>query len=397
MDLREEPGLGTAQRRLLAALSAAVFMVNLDARVVAPLLPMLAVELDVSLARSAWLVSAYMLPYGLCQLMFGPLADRYGKIAVCSYAMLAFSVGTACTSLWPSFGAIVTLRALTGAAAAGLIPLTLAYIGDTVPYSRRQATLGRLMARAGAAQALSTSLGGSIAALMSWRAVFPSLGGLAGVAAIALYVAGRAERQRPTVAGKRHPYADVLRAPGMRPLLALVATEGFLFMGGFSYLSGLLEARFALGSLAIGGVLSLMGVAQLVAAQLLPAILRRFSERTLLASGGGALGAAYLASAFANHWAWVAVACCSLGAGFILCHTTLQTRATEAFPRGRGTAVGLFAFSLFLGSGIGTALLGVVLEAAGFSVLFVLVGLLLFAFTGVAMRALGQPNPAGSV
>src|SRR5262245_9551104 len=111
------------QRRLLLALGAAVFMVNLDARVVAPLLPTLASELGTSLSRAGWLISAYMLPYGLFQLLFGPLADRFGKIAVCTWAMAAFSVGTACTALWPSFAAIVTLRALTGAAAAGLIPL----------------------------------------------------------------------------------------------------------------------------------------------------------------------------------------------------------------------------------------------------------------------------------
>lgn len=50
------------KRRLLWALGAAVFMVNLDARVVAPLLPTVANELGVSLARAAWLMSAYMLP-----------------------------------------------------------------------------------------------------------------------------------------------------------------------------------------------------------------------------------------------------------------------------------------------------------------------------------------------
>ncbi|HKO92232.1 MAG TPA: MFS transporter, partial [Polyangiaceae bacterium] len=154
------PEPSSDQQRLLVALGAAVFMVNLDSRVVAPLLPTLALELHVSLTQAAWLVSAYALPYGLCQLMFGPLADRYGKVTVCSHAMAAFSVGAACTSLWPSFAAILTLRVLTGAAAAGLIPLTLAYIGDTVPYARRQATIATLMASAGAAQALSTSLGG---------------------------------------------------------------------------------------------------------------------------------------------------------------------------------------------------------------------------------------------
>ncbi len=377
-------------RRLLWALGAAVFMVNLDARVVAPLLPTVASELGVSLAKAAWLMSAYMLPYGMCQLMFGPLADRYGKIAVCSHAMAAFSVGTACTSLWPSFEAIIALRALTGATAAGLIPLTLAYIGDTVPYERRQATIGALMATAGAAQALSTSLGGSIAALLSWRAVFPLLGAVSLIATLVLYASGRDERRRPTYNAARPAYAAVLRAPGMRSLLALVAAEGFLFMGGFSYLSGLLEERFQLGALAIGFVLSLAGVAQLATAWSLPRILRRYSERSLLSVGGSTLAVASVLSAFAPHWALVGVACAALGAGFILCHTTLQTRATEAFPSARGTAVALFAFSLFLGSGVGTALLGYVLDAAGFKLLFVLVGALLGVFTWLAVKLLAS-------
>ena len=365
-------------------------MVNLDARVVAPLLPTVAAELGVSLARAAWLVSAYMLPYGLCQLMFGPLADRFGKITVCTYAMLAFSVGTACTALWPSFEAIVTLRALTGAMAAGLIPLTLAYIGDTVPYERRQATIGTLMATAGAAQALSTSLGGAIATLLSWRAVFPSLGALALAAAIALYLSGRGERRRPRGNGERPAYADVLRTPGMLPLLLLVATEGCLFMGGFSFLSGWLEQRFALDAMGIGLVLSLAGVSQLATAWRLPFILRHFSERRLLGVGGAALAAAFALSALAPHWGVVALGCALLGVGFILCHTTLQTRATEAYPRGRGTAVALFAFSLFLGSGLGTAALGLILDALGFQRLLLLVAALLVAFTLVVVRVLGR-------
>ena len=390
------PTPDTAQRRLLWALGAAVFMVNLDARVVAPLLPTVAADLGVSLARSAWLVSAYMLPYGMCQLMFGPLADRFGKIAVCTYAMLAFSLGTACTALWPSFEAIVTLRALTGATAAGLIPLTLAYIGDTVPYERRQATIGTLMATAGAAQALSTSLGGSIAALLSWRAVFPLLGALAFAAALALYVSGRNERRQPNTSGERPVYGDVLRAPGMLPLLVLVASEGFLFLGGFSFLSGWLEERFSLGALGIGFVLSLAGLAQLATAWRLRRLLARFSERRMLGGGVAALAAAFVLAAVAPHWSVVALGCVLLGVGFICCHTTLQTRATEAYPRGRGTAVALFAFSLFLGSGVGTAVLGELLEPLGFQRLFLLVGALLAAFTLCVVRVLGSRGAASS-
>jgi predicted MFS family arabinose efflux permease len=383
----EGPPAPAHQRGLLLALGAAVFIVNLDARVVAPLLPTMARELHVSLAHAGWLVSAYLLPYGLFQLVYGPAADRFGKITVCAYAMTAFSVGTAFCSFWPSFAAILLLRALTGAAAAGLIPLTLAYIGDTVPYERRQATIAALMASAGAAQAFSTSAGGTIAVLLSWRSVFPCLGVLAGAATLGLF----ALRHRATavLSNRRPSLRTALATPRMGRLLMLVAAEGFLYMGGFSYLSGLLAQRFRLDALRIGFILALTGVSQLTAARLMPRLIARLSERSLLGVGGAAMGAAYVASAVAPHWSVVALACAFLGAGFILCHTTLQTRATEILPGARGTALALFAFSLFLGSGVGSVLLGAALEPLGFVGAFALAGGALWVFTCIAVRALG--------
>jgi predicted MFS family arabinose efflux permease len=360
------------QRALLIALGAAVFMVNLDGRVIAPLLPTLSAELGVSIARAGWLVSAYMVPYGLFQLSFGPLADRYGKVTVCTHALLAFSVGTACCGLWPSFVSIFILRALTGAAAAGLIPLTLAYIGDTVPYERRQATIATLMASGGAAQALGTAAGGSIAALFSWRAVFPCLGVLSGAVCLALYALKHHEVRLPRC--EKPSYATVLSAPRMRGLLALVATEGFLYFGTFSYLSGLLEARFALDALAIGCVLALSGVSQLVTARLLPRLIGRIPERVMLGAGAASMGLAYLMSAFSPAVWVVAAACVIAGVGWMLCHTTLQTYATEVFPSARGTALAFFAFSLFLGSGIGAVVQGALLERAGITTSFALAG-----------------------
>jgi predicted MFS family arabinose efflux permease len=362
--------------------------VNLDARVVAPLLPTMATELHVTLAHAGWLVSAYMLPYGLFQLVYGPIADRFGKITVCAYAMTAFSIGTAFCSFWPSFAAILTLRALTGAAAAGLIPLTLAYIGDTVPYAQRQAVIATLMSSAGAAQAFSTSAGGSIAALFSWRFVFPCLGVLASAATVGLFALRH--QAVPVASNVRPGFRAALAAPRMTLLLTLVATEGFLYMGGFSYLSGLLHQRFGLGALQIGFILALTGVSQLSAARLMPRLLRRLSERRLLRLGGAAMGTAYIASALAPYWSVVALGCTLLGAGFILCHTTLQTRATEIIPAARGTALALFAFSLFLGSGIGSIVLGAALEPLGFAGTFALAGGALWVFTSVAVRTRGS-------
>jgi len=375
-----------AQKPLLLALGAAVFMVNLDSRVVAPLLPVMAAELHVSLPRAGWLVSAYMLPYGLLQLAYGPLADRIGKINVCAHAMAVFSVGTAFCAYWPSFPVILALRAFTGAAAAGLIPLTLAYVGDTVPYERRQATLTALMACAGAAQAFSTGAGGSITAALSWRAVFPCLGVLSMVITLALYATrSRAIHVR---AGAGSGFVPALRSRALLRLLLLVATEGFLYMGAFSYLSGLLHDRFGLGALAIGLVMALTGASQLMAASVLPRLFRDRSERAALTWGGCIIGLAYLACAWAPHWSVVAIACAGLGFGFIQAHTTLQLRATEIMPEARATALALFAFSLFFGSGLGAVAFGALLARAGYTGMFAASGCGLLAFTALALKLL---------
>lgn len=379
------------QAPLLLALGAAAFMVNLDSRVVAPLLPAMASELHVSLPRAGWLVSAYLLPYGLFQLAYGPIADRIGKINVCAHAMAVFSLGTAFCAYWPQLWPMLALRAFTGAAAAGLIPLTLAYVGDTVPYERRQATLSALMASAGAAQAFSTGAGGSIATLFSWHAVFPCLGVLSLAVTLVLYACrGRAIHVHASHGGG---FTSALGSGRLRALLALVAVEGFLYQGAFAYLSGLLHERFGLQALAIGLIMALTGAAQLLTASVLPRLGLRRSERASLTRGGLTIGLAYLACSFAPHWSVVALACAALGFGFIQAHTTLQLRATEILPGSRATALALFAFSLFLGSGLGAVVLGLLLTPLGFAGMFALTGLGLFAFTALALRSLDTQAP----
>src|ERR1700733_3800276 len=75
-----EPRAASRQRALLLALGVAAFMVGLDARIVAPLLPNIADEFRISIGNASYVVSSYLLPYGVCQLAYGPLADRFGKV-----------------------------------------------------------------------------------------------------------------------------------------------------------------------------------------------------------------------------------------------------------------------------------------------------------------------------
>ena len=379
------------QRRLLLALVAAIFMINLDARVVTPLLPTIAADLRTTVSATGSIVTAYVLPYGLFQLVYGPLSDRLGKVTVVAFAMIFFSVGTALCGLPPSLLAIVALRFVTGVAAAAVFPLTLAYVGDTVPYAQRQATIALLATSTAVASSFSTAVGGLIAAAVSWRFVFPVFGLISGVVTIVLLLLRRSEVRNAAPTPRPRPrdtFGAALRAPMMLPLLVLVCAEGLLYNGAFTYLGGFLNARFALGALAIGLILAGAGVAQLGAARALPRLVRRLGERKLILIGGALMGAAYIIMVAIPNWPLFLLPILCAGAGFVLCHSTLQTRATETFPASRGTAVALFAFSLFLGNGLGASVVGVAIDRTGYVATLLAAGVLLWVFALAAAHFL---------
>ncbi len=379
------------QRWLIFALSGAIFMINLDSRVIAPLLPTIANAFHTSVSSAGILITAYMLPYGFFQLFYGPLSDRIGKVKVVAFAMVLFSVGTALCGASTSLPIVTLLRFLTGIAAAAIFPLTLAYIGDTVPYAQRQATIAILMSCSAAATAFSTSVGGLIAAVFSWRLVFPIFGVASGGVAVALLLLLKEEIRIPLPEPRPRPrdtYLAAIRAPRMLPLLILILVEGFIYNGVFSYLGGYLNHRFALGSLAIGLLLGFAGVMQLSTARVLRSLILRLGERRMILIGGGMMGAAYITAALIPIWPFFLVSMLLAGVGFVLCHTTLQTRATETFPQARGTAVALFAFSLFLGGGIGTALVGSIIGGVGYITTLITAGFFLWVFAAAAARTL---------
>ena len=78
-----------------------------------------------------------------------------------------------------------------------------------------------------------------------------------------------------------------------------------------------------------------------------------------------------------------------LGFGYIALHTTLQTRATELAPEARGTAVALFAFFLFLGGALGSAIFGPLVDHGWHRLFLVICGLGLLVLGGLAVLLLG--------
>ena len=360
----------------LPLLFALAFLVAVDIRILAPVLPSISASLGSPPGIVGLAMTTYSLAYGTGQLLYGPLSDRRGRIAVVRVAGLAFSACCVLSALASTTWQFIAARLLAGAFAGAVIPLTLVYIGDTVEYGQRQMVLGRFSALTSCALAFSASIGGTIAYLVSWRIMLIGYGVLALIPVCLMW---RHEPVRPragaTPANTAGEFASLCRDPRARAVYLAVFLEGSLVWGGATYIGTFGIVRHGLDQFTVGLLFALVGVGTMGGGLFVGRIRRVLSENALARVGGSLMGAGYVLLIPRWPWPLFAVSMLLLGLGYAGLHTTLQVRGTELSAASRGTAFALFAFFLFAGIAIGTGVLGRLVDRGSYEAAFAAAGI----------------------
>lgn len=329
------------------------------------------------------MVSGFALAYGLVQAFFGPLGDRLGKYRLIALTTLLCTLGSLGAALAGSLDGLVAARVLTGAAAAGIIPLSMAWIGDKVPYEERQHTLARFLAGQIAGVIGGQFIGGLFTDTVGWRWAFGFVCVLYLV--IGLWVLQESRRNPltrhvPAPAGERRglvaQVGSVFAVPWARVILAVVFAEGMIVFGGMAFVPLYLHDRFDLSMSGAGALMGMFGLGGLTYIFLARGLVRRLGELRLASVGTGLIAAAWLLVAWGPAWSWALLACALLGLGYYMFHNTLQTHATQMAPQVRGTAVSMFASCFFLGQALGVSVAGLLYQSQGAVWLFGLAALL---------------------
>ena len=157
----------------LVVLALAQFLVVLDATVVNIALPSIGTDLNLDTAALAWVITAYVLPFGGLLLFGGRLADRFGHRTLFLIGVAGFVAASAVAGLAISGEMLLAARAAQGASAALLAPAALALLTHLFrsPADRAKA-LGIWAAVAGFGSAAGVLLGGVLTAAFGWSAVF---------------------------------------------------------------------------------------------------------------------------------------------------------------------------------------------------------------------------------
>ena len=165
--------MGTAKGRwVIAAAVLGSGVAFLDGSVVTAALPTIGRDLNTDLAGLQWVLNGYLLTLGSLLVLGGSLGDRFGRRKVFMIGLVSFGVASLLCGLAPNIVTLIAARCVQGAAAALLVPGSLAIISASFRVQDRGAAIGAWSGLGGVATAIGPFLGGWLIESVSWRAVF---------------------------------------------------------------------------------------------------------------------------------------------------------------------------------------------------------------------------------
>jgi YNFM family putative membrane transporter len=353
----------------ITLLAFAAFASQSMVRVSDSLLPQISADFGVSVGAASIVVTAYALAHGSVQLIAGPVGDRFGKYACVTVAAAISTVLVLLCGLAGSLPALVAARLACGLSAGWIIPLAMAFLGDVIPYERRQQVLGTFLSGQILGQLFGQAAGGVLGDLFGWRRVFFFLAALFAIATVALLVefirnpithASHASATRSR--GFITDYATVLRSPWARQIIAMGFIESAFMFGAFAYVGADLHLRFGVSFAVVGLFVGAFAIGGLIYSLSVRGLVNRLGQIGLATRGGIMLALAYVTIAFTPRVSLAPFAITAIGLGFYMLHNTLQTNATQMSPEARGTAVAIFSSTLYLGQTLGVAINGIIFD-----------------------------------
>ncbi|MER7723440.1 MFS transporter [Streptomyces sp. NPDC096323] len=411
-------------RLVLLVLCAAQFMVSLDFSVLNVALPVLGDDLGLSRSGLQWAVTAFALPSGGFLLLFGRIADLYGRRRLFLTGLAVFGAASLLATLAWNPAAFLTGRALQGLGAAAIVPTGMSLLTTTFPEGpQRDRALGISGTLLSLGFTVGMVAGGTLTDTLGWRSTM----GLLTLAAVVVLAAAPAlltesrtpDRPRLDVPGAvavtggllaliyslstaaEHGFGrmdvQAALAAGVVLLAAFVVVESrasaplvslpmlrrrtvaFGNLGGlltFSVMSTIvfvltlyLQEVLDLSAFGTGLVFGVQGVASVVAGVYASKVIGRFGARRTLSASllSQGLFIAALLGLGTGSGVWLATAAVSLAS---MCHLgaiiAYGLTVTSGVPNAeQGLATGLVTTTQQVGLTIGIPLLGVMATTQG--------------------------------
>ncbi|MEU1433543.1 MFS transporter [Streptomyces sp. NPDC005786] len=334
------------------------------------LLPAVSASFGATAGQASWTVSAATGALALCVLPLSALSERFGRRQMMTASLVvAVTVGLF-VPFAPSLGWLIALRAVQGAALAGLPASAMAYLAEEVRPKALVAAIGLFVAGNSIGGMSGRILTGWVAQAWGWRAALGAVGLLAVACAVVFHF--MIPRARNFTPGSLNPKALAKTVAGhlSDPLLRRLYAIGALFMTVFGAVYTVIgfrlaEAPFSLPQGVVGSIflVYLVGTVSSAAAGRLVGRLGRRGALYLAVS----TTAAGLLLSLADQLAAVLLGLVLITAGFFAGHAVASSSVSRTATTGRAQASALYQSAYYLGSSAGGTLGAVAFHAGGWA------------------------------
>src|SRR3954451_5911281 len=162
----------TSRTWVLVLTSVASLMVALDALVVTTALSAIRVDLHASIEELEWTINAYALTFAVLLMSAAAPRARFGRRRLFVGGLALFVAASAACALAPGVGWLIAARAVQGAGAALITPVSLALLGAAFPPERRGWALGVFGGITGLAVVGGPVIGGAVTQGLAWPWIF---------------------------------------------------------------------------------------------------------------------------------------------------------------------------------------------------------------------------------
>jgi DHA1 family bicyclomycin/chloramphenicol resistance-like MFS transporter len=341
-----------------------------------PALPGLTQELGAAMSQAQLTLTALLLAFGVSQLIWGPLSDRFGRRPILLLGMAAYVVASIGSALSPTIEALVVWRTLQGAAMGAAVMCARAIVRDLYQPVQGASVMSKGLSGLGVIACTTAPLGGFLTAMFSWHAALLALAvfGAVTLALIAWKFEETVRQKNPKALQGRtlvRTWISILRNP---TFLAFSALSAASYGGLFTFLaaSSFVFIRvLGYSATQYGLVMLCMSLVYLSGTFLCRRLLVRYGVRRTVAiagglsvTGGTAMGVMALAGV-QSGWA-IAVPHAIFMLGHGIHQPCGQSGAVGPFPHAAGAASALNGFLMMvvafaIGQWLGTHMDGTVL------------------------------------
>jgi len=212
-----------------------------------PALPVLTTELQAPMAQAQLTLTALLLAFGVSQLVWGPLSDKYGRRPILLIGLAAYVLASVASAMAPDMFWLIVWRTLQGVAMGAGVMCARAIVRDLYSPTQGARVMSQGLSGLGVIACLSAPLGGLLTDWLNWRFALLALGifGAASLAVVALRFEETVQQKNPQALQRQtllatwrsilsHPTFwafSALSAASYGGLFTFLAASSFVFTG----------------------------------------------------------------------------------------------------------------------------------------------------------------------